>query len=104
MTCARALHEQLGGTLVVARIELAFEIDEGEIIPGDRVAELRGLLEQGRAGLLVTRSAAALKAEYGECKHGLRIVERGGTLVEFGCLGVVATDAEPVGVKLGKER
>jgi hypothetical protein len=104
VTGACALHEQLGGALVVARIELAFEINQGEVVGSDCVAELGRLIEQRRAGLLVARPAAALKTEYGEREHGLRIVERGGALVEFGCLGVIAADAEPIGVKLGQER
>ncbi len=67
------------------------------------MAELGGRREQSHRFVFILQSSAAGDMEHGESKHRVHITAVCGELVPFNGLGVVARDAEAIGIKLAQQ-
>ena len=75
----RHLHE-LGGAAEVLRQQLAFEVEEREIVSCDHVTELGCFAQQLRAFVAVGRAGPAGQAKHRQCEHRLAVAARCGEL------------------------
>ena len=80
----RRIAQQFGGAGEILREELALDVEQRQIVGGERMAELGGGRKPFGAGFAVARAGAALQLEYGQREHRFAIAAIGGELVPLG--------------------
>ena len=88
--------EQFGGAGEILRELLALEIEQAEIVGGGGMTELGGGGEPFGASLAVARPGAASKRTWPSANMAFAVAARGGELVPFRGLGVVAGTPSPL--------
>ena len=97
--------QQFGGAAEILREQLAFDVEQRQVVGRQRLAEFGRRREPLGARLAVARAGAASEAEHGEREHRLcgRRVSAASLYHSAGLL-IVLRNAEAIGVKLAQER
>ena len=86
--------QELGGALEILRKQLALDVEQRQVVGGERLAELGGGGEPFGGGVTVARAGAAAQPEHRQREHRLAVAAGSGQLVPLGRFLVVLGDAD----------